>query len=374
MTHFTISHYFFTLAFLAAGLLWGISIWNGTIKAILLAVWYQKFENGAALQTNYTGLIIFDFPLSILVAFFFSSTNNSDRGQQLFTIDAFATLLPAYVWLYVESARKIKKSPSIENPIIWVVLWQIFGAAILLPLYFSRHLQWLSEQPDALAGSRIASSKALPISFISGAVLPTVIATMWPSWGLFDSLGHQKILAVWQLTPVWVSFIQIVLVWIKSAQAQASDDENAAWWSQLSYLLAAVISFAGHAYALAAIALSLDPSLNLQRTHLPTFFTGLQGSPDILTRGPWLFLQSDAMIISLSSVSWAYVLVSRLAASRSAKSGGKMLADLLLLLAGFVIGGATIGPGAIVCVALWWREGKYNQTGHGNILAKMLNV
>jgi hypothetical protein len=115
MKYLTTANYFSTLALLATFLLWGISVWNGTIKAILLAVWYQSFEDGTRLQTNYTGIIILDFPLSILVAFFFSSTNNSDRGQQLFTLDVFSTLQPAYVWLYLESARGTKRSPAVER-------------------------------------------------------------------------------------------------------------------------------------------------------------------------------------------------------------------------------------------------------------------
>ena len=115
MKYPTISTYFSTLALLATFLLWGISIWNDTVKALILAVWYQRFEDGTRIQTSYTGIIIFDFPLSILVAFFFYSTNNSDRGQQLFTLGGFSTFLPAYVWVYLESARGTKKPSTLEK-------------------------------------------------------------------------------------------------------------------------------------------------------------------------------------------------------------------------------------------------------------------
>jgi hypothetical protein len=238
----------------------------------------------------------------------------------------------------------------------------------LLPLYFYRHLRWLSEQPDALDPPRVASSRAMPISFLVGAVLPTILA-MLPTWSPLHPISHQMILAAWQLGPVWVSLAQTAITWMfnqyadrlsgKSVRTQRLDDKNAAWWSQVSYLLAAASSFAGHSYVLTVMALSSDPILSLRRAYLPSLLTGPHGSPHILARGPWLFLQSDVMIISLSSVSWAYVLVVRLLACRSGRPGDRISAHpSVLLLALSVIGGSILGPGTVVCLALCWREGE----------------
>lgn len=192
---------------------------------------------------------------------------------------------------------------------------------------------------------------------------------MLPTWNPLDPIAHQRILAAWQLCPVWVSLSQTAITWMlnqyanllsgKSSRTQIFDNKKAAWWSQVSYLLAAASSFAGHSYVLTTMAFSSDPVLSLQRTHLPTFFAGPQGSPYILTKGPWLFLQSDAIILSLSSVSWAYILVSRLLACRSGKSSDRTSAHSSLLLpALFVIGGSILGPGTVVCLTLYWREGE----------------
>jgi hypothetical protein len=98
-------NYFLTLSALATFLLWGISLWNGTVKALIVASWYGKFEDGTLFLTQYTGIFILDFPISLLVAFFFFGTNGRDEGYQLFLIDAYSTLQVAFIWLYVESGR-----------------------------------------------------------------------------------------------------------------------------------------------------------------------------------------------------------------------------------------------------------------------------
>lgn len=98
--------YFHTLAILAIFLLWGVSLLNGTVKALLLAVWERQMgHGGVSLKTDYTGVPLLDFPIALLVAFFFYGTNGYDEGYQLFLLDAYATLQPAFVWLYIETLR-----------------------------------------------------------------------------------------------------------------------------------------------------------------------------------------------------------------------------------------------------------------------------
>ena len=97
--------WFLSLAAMAIALLWGISIWNGTVKQLLLTTYYGKFEDGTPFQTSYTGFAPLDFPVAVLVAFFYYGTNGSHLGYQHFLLDAYATLQAAFVWLYVEACR-----------------------------------------------------------------------------------------------------------------------------------------------------------------------------------------------------------------------------------------------------------------------------
>jgi hypothetical protein len=105
MTLFTESNYFLGLASIAVVLLWGVSFWNETVLALLVASWTGQFEDGTPFETKYTGLVVLDFPISLLVAFFFYGTNGSHPGYQLFLVDAYSTLQSAFVWLYAESYR-----------------------------------------------------------------------------------------------------------------------------------------------------------------------------------------------------------------------------------------------------------------------------
>jgi hypothetical protein len=106
--------YFRSLAIVAVGLLWGVSLWNGTVRALILAVWHGRLTESITLKTNYTGFFPIDFVLSLLVAFFYYGTNGYDPVYQHFLLDAYSTLQSAFVWLYIESARKQPKARSVQ--------------------------------------------------------------------------------------------------------------------------------------------------------------------------------------------------------------------------------------------------------------------
>ena len=97
--------YFLTLTIISIVLLWGVSLGNGTVKEMFRAVHSGLIGDETPLKTNYTNLHVIDFPLSLLISFFFEGTRGAELGYQLFLVDAYATLQPAFVWLYVESNR-----------------------------------------------------------------------------------------------------------------------------------------------------------------------------------------------------------------------------------------------------------------------------
>jgi hypothetical protein len=103
------SNYFLALSITAFILLWGVSLVNGTVAALIVASWNERFDDGTPFNTRYTGVFAVDFPISLLVAFFFYGTNGSHPSYQLFLIDAYATLQSAFVWLYAESCRSNAK-------------------------------------------------------------------------------------------------------------------------------------------------------------------------------------------------------------------------------------------------------------------------
>lgn len=110
-----VERYFRVLFYAAVALLWGASVLNGTIKALLLAVWHGRLDTGAPLETNYTGFPPLDYPLAILVAFFYSGTSGQDEGYSLFLFDLYITLQLGYLWLQAEAIRPGQKPIWIEK-------------------------------------------------------------------------------------------------------------------------------------------------------------------------------------------------------------------------------------------------------------------
>jgi hypothetical protein len=92
-----------------------------------------------------------------------------------------------------------------------------------------------------------------------------------------------------------------------------------------------------------------NPDLvNLTHMYIPYPITGPVGVTDVITRGSWLFLQYDHIIISLSSLSWAVILFG------NTPIGAKLGRGSIILLS--LIGSMVIGPGATVSLALYLRE------------------
>jgi hypothetical protein len=108
--------YFHFLALIATILLWGVSLANGTVKALLVAVWRGELSHGIPLRRSYLGFPPLDLLIALLVAFFFYGTNSHDEGYQLFLVDAYSTLQSAFVWIYVEAARP-------GNKPYWISRW-----------------------------------------------------------------------------------------------------------------------------------------------------------------------------------------------------------------------------------------------------------
>ncbi|KAL0929728.1 uncharacterized protein CTRU02_215371 [Colletotrichum truncatum] len=360
--------YFRLLAVIAILLLWGVSLANGTVKALLLAVFHGEINKGVPLRRSYLGFLPLDLVIALLVAFFFYGTNSHDEGYQLFLVDAYSTLQSAFVWLYMEAKRPGDKPYLVSRPIIFGILWQCFGAAIALPLYFAAHLPWAMNGRAARVRD-VAQAAAVPWSFSIGAILPAVVGmgTTWLGADSRTDATHQLILGLWQPDPVWVSGVQAVVSMIisavrpgrgrgqksKSSSGPSRRDQavDAYLWVRFSYLLAAVMSGAGHLYVMGRIFTSNEKNtVAFIRMYVPFLFSGPSGvGENVLVYGPWLFLQYDLIIISLSSLSWVYYLLT----SRGDRVPPVSACRCFLLLS---FGALTIGPGATVSIALWYRE------------------
>ncbi|KAI1756303.1 hypothetical protein F4782DRAFT_328014 [Xylaria castorea] len=345
------------LALLSVSLLWGFYALNGGLKANLLAPWNGKLNEEIALKNDYTGIFILDYPIGLLVSFFYFATNGSDEGFQLFVFEGYSTLQSSFVWLYAERMRPGSKPWTIATPLFFWTLSQVLGGAISLPFYYAYHILWI-DSAEILRVRDQDAAGALPFSFLLGAVLPTILGCA-PTWAGPDSRSpevHQKYLAIFQVDPLWVILTQTLLAkffrWLRSTESGdlVRTPKTAHRWTRASYLLAAASSAIGHLYTAARIYTSTEEGTNLARMRIPYSLEGPTGGlPDALARGTFLYLQLDVPIFELASLVWAFVLLSR----TPKQSRPSALRSAVTMLIGYL----TIGAGATVSLALYVREG-----------------
>lgn len=188
-------------------------------------------------------------------------------------------------------------------------------------------------------------------------MIPTLIG-MSPTWTTHNSRSpsfHQNILFAWQADPVWVSLLLITLSTVAArtgSERERSDDrKRVRRWINVSYLLAFFWSLSGHVYVFHRVLTTSDTkAVNFVRMYVPFLSSGpSDAGANVLVWGPWLFLQYDLIIISLSSLSWAYILL----ISVGPKPAQWQRVSLGL---GMLAASVTFGPGAIVSLALITRE------------------
>ncbi|KAK3291019.1 uncharacterized protein B0H64DRAFT_411154 [Chaetomium fimeti] len=224
---------------------------------------------------------------------------------------------------------------------------------MILPLYFGIHLQWASREPLQKV-TDVHRARALTPGFLLGVVVPTTIV-MLPTWVARSAESHQTIVAIFMLSPFWVSGITIAATkasaWLSGLSSSTRRNKAAAtWWVKAVHLQTAAVSAAAHLYVMYRVFFPTNPEvLNLTRMYLPLPPNGPIGVTDNITSGSWLFLQFDHIFISLSSLSWALLLLEKTPLAARFGRGG-----LVLLL---LVSALLIGPGATVSMALYFREG-----------------
>ncbi|KAI1332740.1 hypothetical protein F5Y16DRAFT_418677 [Xylariaceae sp. FL0255] len=342
-------------AILAFILLWGLYALNGALKENLLAP-IRGSIGDTSLKNDYTGIFLIDYPLTVLVSFFWFGSNGSNGSFQLLVFEGYSTLESAFVWLYVESIRPGDKTWAIATPGFFATLWQFAGGAIALPLYYAYHILW----EDNFQVRRVQdenAARSLPFSFLLGAILPAIIC-LAPTWEGPESRSveaHQTLLAVFQANPIYVALIQASLVYVfemvySRTRAGPGLPSRAAYqWIRGTYVIAAFCSTTAHVYTWLRVLASTEESVTLMQMRVPFYAGGIHdGLSHVLARGTLVYLQFDVLIFDLVSLAWAFTILSRLPNCPISKK------TLLWLL---FIGWVVIGAGGTVSLALYMREG-----------------
>lgn len=242
------------------------------------------------------------------------------------------------------------------RPLVFFTLSQCAGGAISLPLYYASHIIW-ADDTEILRVQDYDAARALPFSFLLGAILPAILG-LAPTWNGPESRSpeaHQKYLALFQVDPLWVILTQTLLVKLfrllrsTVGSTRVGSQKAIHRWTQASYLLAAASSAIGRLYTAARVYTNNDEGANLVRMRVPFPPEGpTDAFPNAVGRGTFLYLQFDVPIFELASVVWTFVLLTRMP-NRPRMSNLKLASAML-------IGYLTIGAGATVSLALYARE------------------
>lgn len=96
---------FASLSSLAFVLLWLVMGVNGTLEMLLSTAWRGVFPDGTSMRMSYSGIPFLDFPLRILIAFFFGLANLRQLAPYLMLVDLVAALFVINMMTLVESYR-----------------------------------------------------------------------------------------------------------------------------------------------------------------------------------------------------------------------------------------------------------------------------
>ena len=243
-----------------------------------------------------------------------------------------------------------------DSAALWGLLWNGFGAAIIIPIYCYLHLRSQPAKRDSALP--LNEAKALVATTVLGSLLPLIL--MLPPFLNCKIETQQAFTALFQLTPViFVSLHYIAARCIAFFSKNESYSDAGRPFVHQAWVFTGVCSATAHGYVLMMSLFSQNSATTFSRVYIPSPANVNLSASNRLTEGGQLFLQYDFIIISLTCILYAYLLLEQqaktLMSSVSAvheRPGLERYTTLLLV--GLVT--FLLGPGAVVSFAFALRE------------------
>ncbi|KAI0885507.1 uncharacterized protein GGS22DRAFT_161091 [Annulohypoxylon maeteangense] len=307
----------------------------------------STFENGTPLVTQYTGVKAVDELAKFLVAAFLAGPAGWDVGvkaqQAYFLMNFFAVVS---VWA-VESSRRRNSGRLISFVALFGLLYQIIGAAIIAPVYYTAYV--FTSRGDAYH----LSGREVPIGYaralLPATVLGYLIPTMALYYGSWDIQTVQYLTAFWQPSPIYVSVLLVLLSYVTSPSSSTTTAKNGdVKHLKLVYLLVGLISSASHLSTLYLSFTSDNPQLSLSYIFLPNRATWKDG----IVLGLHYIFQVDFFGAFGSALLWSWLNTYDVLRVQGRSSASSLIQAAL----GIVITTLVAGPGTAIVVAYNWRE------------------
>ncbi|KAL9030779.1 MAG: hypothetical protein Q9196_001129 [Gyalolechia fulgens] len=246
---------------------WGRTFIDGTLVRLLTALHGGKpyFLSGTTerLKTNITGLYWpVDYLLNLLILFFWEAVDGSHPTTSLVAVYFAGQHLSMVVAQYVDSYRHGNAGRWKIGATLWLMLYQLTAIGTsgpwFLAAYFSISPLVDPDLPLARYRSLHLASPVhvlvLPISATLGYIIPLILMS-WPSPTVDSSLSKQFIIALWNIFPLTMAAIQLVLSNVlafsgviehptRSSKSSAAADSLLA--VRVCYAFALAISFMCH--------------------------------------------------------------------------------------------------------------------------------
>ncbi|KAL2138830.1 hypothetical protein VTI28DRAFT_6193 [Corynascus sepedonium] len=292
---------FRTLSVFGVCALWGLIAVNGTLGLMLKTTYYGVYPTGTAHNFTWTGIWPLDFLLGQVICFFYSMfalAELPDDGPFLLGADLLIALIVFSLMTLAEDRRN-RKTGALRVPVWWQSLWNMFGAACVLPVYLSYYVSERGRtKPQRIPA---AQAQALPFSAIWALVIN--LPTLLPGLLLSTPYRIQAGVAIWLLGPYTLGPVQdfIANFLVPDLPYGFKNPTKAA------YTILGVISGVVHvAVVLAAV---LDTETSVARVFVPQHSRLVPGTQSALIEGAMLFTQYDYIGITFTTLSAGFFML-----------------------------------------------------------------
>ncbi|KAL8283087.1 hypothetical protein RB597_010462 [Gaeumannomyces tritici] len=359
---------------------WGVMTWNGDVAALAIAAWTGKLDGGSVLTTKYTGIPGLDFGLAMLVAFFYSGTDDSDEVSSLALIDGFTSLQSLYIWMHSENALR-QQLPRLRRETTTVKTYLVDSGSATA--WWSSHFPYLlfcavnvTSSPRRRRSCQAIREQKLrvgycfrkgpPFEFLPGR-RPASRALGVARLATVESAPTLCRGGITILSPVWVSvlhrlFTAVQLPWLRTSPTGLGTTIRGL---RTAYVFTTIVAAAAHMYAIRGLveigcaasaekyAAGVSTWSILARAYIPSPFHKSTETGRKLLDGPRLFLLHGCAIMLLVSLVWAYFEVLSVVEVTATPRLRTKVAVTLALFAVYIV----LGSGCTVCLVLYWREG-----------------
>ncbi|KAL8670248.1 MAG: hypothetical protein Q9168_005200 [Polycauliona sp. 1 TL-2023] len=323
------------------------------------------FNGKAPLRKVYTGIGPLDYQLTVLSLFFYNLVDGSHPQACLQAYHFASQFASGWMILMMESLREGNRGRTISFIGLWGMGMQLVTFAVVAPVYFAIHL---STSPTVSSRKwsdlRINSPQlqTIPYSVALGYILPAILLAL-PAPSVIGYDAKQLFMAVWQVFPLTVGFLQLAAPSVRSwfivkVSANEKTDNRTVIPMRKIYALMLAIAVVGQVsswtISISAVFFpriftsEMSGLLKPSSVFLPPAVTPAVKMPSIAAASSQL-LQYDEIVGSAAMVLWSAALYIN-AMDRTRRVGW-----VSLMMKGAAIG-TLAGPLGLAVAAVWARD------------------